>query len=124
MLSPIGLNKQGMIQLWLSFIVVGIGIWIMGDSTYYRGISGVVYGWIVLAALRCVYFDTLHKVIFISLAVLKVASDVMGWDLFGIPGQIGAKVSVAAHVFGLISVLLIIPFQYKSMNRNISNNKT
>jgi len=134
--SPIGFTKQGLIQVCVSLLIVGLGIWLFGDSDFYRGISGVVYGWLLLSVLRAedihieqlrlnlIYkvkvfkftarnFNLAYKIIFISLILLKVASDVMGWDLFGIPGEIGADVSVAAHVFGLLSVLFILPFQWK-----------
>ncbi|NRB77913.1 MAG: rhomboid family intramembrane serine protease [Saccharospirillaceae bacterium] len=136
--SPIGFNKQGFIQLSLSFLIVGLGIWLFGDSDYYRGISGVVYGWLLLSVLRAddinieqlkinlLYkvkvfkfktrnINIMYKAVFITLILLKVTSDVLGLDLFGISGQVDASISVAAHVSGLLSVLVIIPFQWRSI---------
>ena len=50
--SPIGFNRQGLIQVSVSLLIVGLGIWLFGDSVYYRGISCVVYGWLLLSVLR------------------------------------------------------------------------
>ena len=50
--SPIGFNRQGLIQVSLSLLIVGLGIWLFGISDYYRGISGVVYAWLLLSVLR------------------------------------------------------------------------
>ena len=113
LLSPIGWHWRGAWQLLVSFLMVALVLWCFTDITHYRGISGVVYGWLMLAAVRCVWLGWVRKTLFVTLLTMKVFYDMsqQGSGALG-ANWLDAKIAYEAHFAGLLAAMLLLLFYH------------
>ena len=112
-LSPIGFTWRGLCQIVLSFTMVAAVLWWFTEITHYRGISGVVYGWLLLAAWRCVWLDRFRKLLFSFVLGGKVLYDMLtetGWQPTA--QWLDAQIAYEAHFAGLLSAFLILGYYF------------
>jgi rhomboid family GlyGly-CTERM serine protease len=98
---------------WLLYsVVLGIGIALLlmlnnPEVSDYAGLSGVLFGLYLLAALSLYARDRLIALLIIAVLVIKVAMEQTGFYDFNSGALIGARVIVDAHLYGLLTAIAI-----------------
>lgn len=115
------LNQWGVVVLWLLWprrlelrqFSGYLAVWLissvmlaLSDYQAYVGLSGLLYGWLTLAAVRTPFYPMWVKLVFLSMLSAKVLvenvlpqTDTNGW----VGEFIAAEVAHESHLWGLIS---------------------
>ena len=96
----------------LSSIIIGFCISLMlilfnPEVRGYAGLSGVLFGLYLLAAISLYPRDRLIALLVIAALVIKVTMEQTGFYDFNSAALIGARVIVDAHLYGLVVAIAI-----------------
>jgi len=101
-------DLSGYLWVWL---VASIMLW-QSEYSQYVGLSGLLYGWLVISAFLSPYYSFWVRTVFISVLSVKVLSE-NGWLPFSSTSNwvgefIQAEVAVESHLWGLLAGLAFI----------------
>ena len=106
---------------WAGFALVGLcSSLLLATSNYdnYVGLSGVLYGWLIFAALLSPFYSTSIKVVFIGCLSLKVLSE-NGYlplpDSNWVGEFIQGQVAHESHLWGLLSGYLALVLRLSAL---------
>lgn len=98
-------------EWWLSLLLLGlivsIGLVLFNpDIQWYRGLSGILHGLLLVAVLKARQLSGLVKTVILLVLVLKVLHEQNQSSLWQSAELIGAPVIVDAHLYGLLGGLM------------------
>lgn len=104
----------GLLSLWISLGV----FWLQPQLDYYAGLSGVLHGWYLWAALNALFYpkERLFAAFLIAAIVLKLAIEVSHGALSNAQ-LVGAPIAIFAHQWGVFGGFLL--FLLEKLNRYI-----
>jgi rhomboid family GlyGly-CTERM serine protease len=97
----------GFAVIW---VFCSIALW-LSDYANYVGLSGLLYGWLIFAAVLSPFYSNTVKLIFIAALSVKVFAEN---GILSLPGSdwvgdyIGAEVAHLSHLWGLLSGYVVI----------------
>lgn len=96
------------LSLFISSAFIGLGLWLFNpELNRYVGLSGVIYGLLVLGGLRLWLLQKWLAVIMLSWFVLKTIWEQTVGPMPYSAGIAGGPVVVDAHLYGMLSGLLL-----------------
>ena len=96
----------GLVTVWL---VASLTLW-ASDYGLYVGLSGLLYGWLVVLAAQSPYYSLPVRLVFIAAVSVKVCAE-NGWVSMPMPSSswvgdfIEADIAYRAHLWGLLAGL-------------------
>lgn len=113
-------QREWWLSLFLSGLIVSIGLILFNpDIQWYRGLSGILHGLLLIAVLKAKQLSGLVKTIILFVLVLKVLLEQSQIGLWQSAELIDAAVIVDAHLYGLfgglVSYLILRRFKSDKM---------
>jgi rhomboid family GlyGly-CTERM serine protease len=99
-------DRLGLVFVWL----VASLMLVWSDYALYVGLSGLLYGWLVVVAAQSPYYSARVRLIFIAALTVKVLAE-NGWLPLPLPSSswvgdfIAADIAYRSHLWGLLAGL-------------------